>query len=352
MFKYPGGWSFVLVVILASASSLLAGEAPGVSEAALKKLNPEARQALIDARITVLGAAPAPAGNPVTRDKVTLGRLLYFDTRLSADNTISCATCHGPKTGWAEAEPTSVGIKKQVGPRNAPTVLNSAYYHALFWDGRAPDLETQALGPVQNPKEMGNTIEGMIANIKQIAGYQPYFEAAFGDGTVTAQRVAQAIASFERTVVTGPSAFDNFLKGEVKALSARQIRGLELFLTRGGCVGCHHGSFLTSEEYESSHLEGDEGRYAVTRDEADKGLFRVPSLRDVARTPPYFHNGSVGNLDDAVFFRANKVDPIKAKKTPARDLVLSYAEAKDIAAFLASLNGVLPLIREPESFPK
>ncbi len=334
---------------------IAAGEPAAVSNKALDSLSQEARQALTDAKISPLGEVPVPPGNPMSKEKVELGRLLYFDKRLSADKSISCATCHEPKFNWADNEATSTGIKNQKGNRNSPTVLNSAFYHALFWDGRAATLEEQALGPIQNPIEMGNDLKGMLAILDSIPGYKPHFKAAFGDEKITAEKVAQAIASFERTVVTGPSPFDEFLLGKTSALNAQQIKGLEFFLTKGNCVSCHHGPFLTSQEYMPSNFDDDPGRAQVSKSNSDKGLFRVPTLRNVGLTGPYFHNGKINSLEEAVFMRANGLSPKEHnEKSPGNDssLMLNESEVRAVSAFLKGLNGKMPKIAEPGQFPQ
>ncbi len=346
---------FLLFGALALLMLIALDKPSDVSDKALNILSREARQALADAKISPLGKVPVPPGNPMNKDKVELGRLLYFDKRLSADKSISCATCHDPKFYWAENEATSTGIKNQKGNRNSPTVLNSAFYHVMFWDGRAATLEEQALGPIQNPIEMGNDLKGMVAVLDSIPGYKPYFKAAFGDEKITAEKVAQAIASFERTVVTGPSPFDEFLSGKASALDAQQIRGLELFLTKGNCVSCHRGPFLTSEEYMPSNFNDDPGRAKVTKSKSDQGLFRVPTLRNVGLTGPYFHNGKIDSLDEAVFMRANGISRKgHNEKNPGMDssLMLNESEVQAVAAFLKGLNGRLPKIADPGQFPQ
>jgi cytochrome c peroxidase len=322
--------------------------AGGISPAALQRLSPEAQSALTGARISSMHDLPVPGAATATPALVSLGKLLYFDPRLSGDGTLSCATCHDPKVGWAELDQKSVGIRNQAGSRNAPTVLNSAHYHALFWDGRAASLEEQALGPIQNPIEMGNTLENAVATLEKISGYRTYFQAAFGDEQITAERVGRAIAAFERTVVSGPSPFDEFLGGKTSALTGQQVRGLELFLTTGGCTTCHTGPFLTEQDYHPAGIHGDEGRYKVTGQATNKEAFRVPTLRDVDRTAPYFHDGSAPTLEDAVFFRGNEMTREEAKKNPGAKLTITEAEAKDVTAFLRSLNGRLPQVDVPK----
>lgn len=284
----------------------------------LSFLSPAAREAFEAAKFGPLGTPISPKGNPATPAKVALGRALYFDQRLSADGSVSCATCHHPDKTWADDEQTATGIRGQHGPRNSPTVLDAAFYTRFFWDGRAASLEEQALGPVQNPVEMGNTVRGMTLRLSRIGGYAPMFRAAFGTEEVTPNRVAQAIAAFERTVVSGPSAFDRFLAGDSKALSAAQKRGLALFLVKGECTTCHGGPFLTTE----AKLAG----------------IRVPTLRNVAMTAPYFNDGSARTLDEAIAQRGPKT--------------LTAAERKDLQALLEAFSGQLPAITAEVTLPK
>ncbi len=339
--------SFGCGLVLAMAGAC-AGEP---SPAALQKLSARASKALVSGKLGPLGAVAHPADNPSTPAKLELGRLLYFDTRISADNTISCATCHDPAIAWAETDPTSIGVGHKKGPRNSPTVLDSAYYQVFFWDGRAASLEEQALGPIENPIEMGMPMGNLLGKLDQVAGYKPLFKSAFGDERITPDRIARAIACFERTVVSGPSAFDEFLAGKVDALSEAQVRGLELFLTKGGCMPCHRGSFFTTQQYRSSNMtDADLGRFDVTKDPADKRMFRTPSLRHVAMTPPYFHDGSEPSLEGAVFFRANAVRMQDVK--PDTELRLTASEVKDLTRFMESLNGKLPAFQAPTQFPQ
>src|SRR5579883_2044840 len=212
-------------------------------------------------------APAAPEANPLTKPKVELGRLLYFDKRLSKDMTVSCATCHNPKTGWTDQSPVSTGIAGQKGARNAPTVLNAAYLDAQFWDGRAPSLEEQAKGPIQNPIEMGFTHQGVVDRLSKVKGYEAFFTAAFGDKAVTIDRVAQAIASFERTAVTGASPFDRYQAGDAKALTPEQQAGMALFYGKANCSACHAGKNLTDGDFHNIGVgmgakTPDLGRYA------------------------------------------------------------------------------------------
>jgi cytochrome c peroxidase len=297
--------------------------------------------------------APAPADNPTTEAKVELGKMLYFDTRFSSTGTVSCFSCHNIMEGGDDHRSTSMGVHGQVGGRNAPTVWNAAFLSAQFWDGRAPTLEEQAKGPPANPIEMGMPdLDEAIARVRAIPGYRPYFEAAFGKGDViTIDNAAKAVAAYERTLITPNSPYDRYVKGDKKAMNAQQVRGMETF-AEVGCTACHFGpSFSGSDgmpvgqgffmkfptypgsEYDTRYkLTADEGRYTVTKQDADRNMWRVPSLRNLTYTAPYFHNGSVTSLDEAV--------RVMGKTQLDKDL--SDAQVKDIVAFLGALDGEFP----------
>jgi cytochrome c peroxidase len=247
-----------------------------------------------------------PVNNPQTSLKILLGKQLYFDTRLSKDNTISCATCHDPAMGWSDAGPTSTGINGQKGGRRAPPVANAAYAPLQFWDGRAPSLEEQAKGPIANPIEMGNTHEIMLRTVQYIPGYVAEFEKVFGTSVITVDLVAEAIASFERTVVTTDSPFDRYVRGDDQALTKLEKKGLEIFNGKGHCTACHWGGYFSDGRFHNLGVrptdpaQPDAGRYAVTKDTADVGAFKTPTIRDVALRAPYMHNGSEKTLEDVV----------------------------------------------------
>jgi cytochrome c peroxidase len=247
-----------------------------------------------------------PVNNPQTTQKILLGKQLYFDTRLSKDNTISCASCHNPAMGWSDAGPTSTGINGQKGGRRAPPVSNAAYAPLQFWDGRAPNLEEQAKGPVANPIEMGNTHDAMLRTVNDIPGYVKEFELVFGTSIITVDLVAEAIAAFERTVVTTDSPFDRYVKGDDQALTKLEKQGLEIFNGKGHCTACHWGGYFSDGRFHNLAVQPtdpskpDEGRYAITKDNADMGAFKTPTIRDVALRAPYMHNGSEKTLEDVV----------------------------------------------------
>lgn len=303
--------------------------------------------------------APAPADNAVTPEKVALGKALYFDPRLSVDNSISCASCHEPRKGGADVRSggVSLGVKGQKGGRNSPTVLNAAFHSVQFWDGRAASLEEQAKGPIANPVEMGmSSADAAAEKLKRIPGYAPLFEAAFGKGEViTADNLARAIASYERTLITADSAYDRFQRGDPRAMSAQARRGMETF-AKVGCTTCHMGPnfdgptmpagtgfYMAFPTYSDSpyvaqyHLADDLGRYEVTKSNPDKHQWRVPTLRNVVYTAPYFHNGSVKALDEAV----------RVMASVQLDKKLSQGQVKDLVAFLTAISGPLPDERAP-----
>jgi cytochrome c peroxidase len=293
----------------------------------------------------------------MTPEKIELGKMLYFDKRLSSDGTISCATCHDPKMAWAESRPTSEGIHKKIGERNSPTVINSAYLTSQFWDGRAKDLEEQALGPIENPVEMGNQMIAVVENLSAIPDYQERFKKVFGTG-VTKDGVAKAIAAFERTVLSGNSPYDRYEAGDKSALSAAQKRGLDLFMGDGECSTCHTPPIFTNGRFYNAGVgankpEPDVGRMKVTGKKRDFGAFRVAPLREVANTAPYYHDGSVATLKGAVDLMADGgVD--NPHLSPMLRIVgeaeLSEQDRKDLVAFLEALSGEYPIIEPPE-FP-
>ena len=296
-----------------------------------------------------------PADNPQTDAKVELGSQLYFDPRLSADNSISCATCHDPQMAWANHNPVDVGIKGQKGTRNSGTILDAAYMDFQFWDGRAKTLEEQALGPIHNPVEMGDTLENVVRKLAAIDGYRSQFTSVFG-GEVTADGIGKAIAAFERTVLSGPSSFDRYAAGDRSAMPEAAVRGMRLFNGKARCRTCHGGPMFSDQGFHNigvgmDRLEPDIGREAVTKDPKDRGRFKTPGLRNVALTWPYMHDGSVRTLADVVeLYDAGGV------KNPTLDIFvmplgLTDEEQKDLVAFMEALTGPLPKIDRP-ALPK
>lgn len=295
--------------------------------------------------------APEPADNPTTPAKIELGRMLYMDPRFSSTGTVSCNSCHNVMLGGDDNRPFSMGVHGAMGGRSAPTVWNAAFASAQFWDGRAPSLEEQAKGPVVNPVEMGmSELETAMSRVRAIDGYKPYFEKAFGKDSMTVDNAAKAVAAYERTLITPNSPYDKYVKGDKKALSVQQARGMETF-ARTGCGACHSGAafsgpalpngmpflnkfptFADNDYVKKYDLLKDNGRFDVTKNEADKHMFKVPTLRNVTLTAPYFHNGAVRTLDEAV--------KVMAKTQLNKDL--KEDEVKDIVAFLGALTGEFP----------
>ena len=307
-----------------------------------------------------LGLLPIqfPKENPYSPEKVELGRLLYFDKRLSFDNTVSCASCHHPDHAFTDGEENSKGIRGQRGGRSAPTVLNRAYSLNQFWDGRAGTLEDQAKGPIQNPIEMGNTHENVVKTLQGIAGYRSLFKNVFGTEAITIDHVAMAIATFERTVLSGNSPYDKFKAGNKKALSDAQARGLHVFQGKAKCDQCHEGINFTTNAYHnlgvgSDKPTPDEGRFAVTKNPADWGTFKTPTLRDISRTGPYMHDGSLKTLDEVVDYYDKGGMPNKNLDEKMIKLNLNKEEKKDLVEFLKSLEGTSwQAIKEPTKFPE
>ena len=274
--------------------------------------------------------------------------MLYFDPRLSASHAISCASCHNLGLGGADAEPTSLGHRWQHGGRNAPTVFNAVFNIAQFWDGRAKDLEQQASGPLVNSVEMASPAPHVAEQLKGIPGYEPAFAAAFPDAAekITLPHVQQAIAVFEATLITPDAPFDRYLMGDANALSASQKEGLALF-TGKGCAACHNGINVGGGSYAPFGVvakpgdnllpPSDKGRFIVTKTAGDEYVFRVPSLRNVALTAPYFHTGQVWDLRQAVAVMGSSQLGIQ----------LDDGEVDRITAFLGSLNGAAPKIVFP-----
>lgn len=281
--------------------------------------------------------------NPVTRKKIALGKTLYFETKLSKDNTISCNSCHNIKNSTGvDNLPFSPGNDGTLGGRNSPTTLNAALHIAQFWDGRAKDVEEQAGGPILNPVEMAMPNEQeVIKRLSQKDDFYPeYFRQAFPgeDNPITYTNLQKAIGAFERTLMT-PSKLDQYIKGDENALNTQEKRGLESFISIG-CTSCHAGNAIGGTMFQKFGIYGnyweytksnkiDEGKFEVTKNEADKYFFKVPSLRNIVKTGPYFHDGSVEKLEDA----------IKIMAKTQLNIELTAKETKDILAFLNALSG-------------
>ena len=286
---------------------------------------------------------PIPDDNQLTSVRVALGRRLFFDGRLSADGTISCATCHMPENGFASPDAVAPGVGGAKGTRNSPSILNRAYGTSFFWDGRAATLEEQALQPIENPLEMATKVTTVLERLKEDPDCRAQFEAAYEDG-MTAQNLARALASFQRVLLSGDSAVDRFRGGDFSALDSLQRLGLWIFESRGNCWKCHSGSNFSDEAFHNTGVSWgkeplDLGRYDVTQRDEDRGRFRTPTLRHVAVTGPYMHDGSMKSLEDVVDFYNRGGSPNPHLDPIVQPLHLSDRERSALVAFLKSLTG-------------
>jgi len=317
-----------------------------------------------------LPAMPGQERGVVTPERVRLGRWLFYDKRLSGDGNIACASCHRPEYAFSEPTPVSAGIRSQKGTRKAPTFINQAVtlYPHFFWDGRAGSLEDQALGPIANPIEMGNTHEAMISTLSRIAGYAPYFDEAFGSPAITKERVAHAIADYERTRMSGNSPWDRWrYNRDENAVSSQVKQGHELFFGKARCNQCHLGDNFTESSFHNIGIGwdpktktfADEGRWVVTKGttdesfgESDRGRFKTPTLREVTKHAPYMHDGSIATLREVVEYynRGGNKNPYLDPKIQPLDLRPEEMDA--LVAFMQALEGEGYQDSPPRSFPE
>lgn len=366
--------SFLLAACAATVATSVGGAAAAGDTAALRAAyrRPVAEwpPATLDTGVAFveLGSLPKPpaATDPKDLAAIELGKLLFFDPRLSGSGQMACASCHDPDLAWADGRTTSFGHGRKVLRRNAPTVLNAAYAPHLFWDGRAASLGDQALAVFENADEMHSGGDAVVRTLASSRGYRERFRAAFGDDEPTLERALAALAAFERTLVSdGSSAFDRFLAGDDAALDDAAMRGLHLFRTKARCANCHHGPLLSDGGFHDLGLSyygrdlQDLGRHGVTGQPADAGRFRTPSLRNVARTAPYMHNGLFDLAGVVNMYSAGMVtlrpkpeqadDPLFPHKSPLlQRLDLGPAEKRDLLAFLEALSDRRRRVRAPE----
>lgn len=307
--------------------------------------------------IGVLPKVEHPEYNPYSEAKAKLGKTLFFDPRLSVSGQIACASCHNPELGWTDNSTRSFGHDRQTGMRNSMTILNVAFAHELFWDGRAKSLEDQARFPISDEVEMNEDLNIAVDKIDNIEGYKPLFEAAFGNDSVSLQRIQYAIATFERTIKSPKSKFDKFVEGQSDLLTDKEVQGLHLFRTKAMCINCHNTPYFSDNQY---HNDGqtlfgtkdeDFGRYLVTQNVEDIGKFRTPTLREITNTGPWMHNGHFPTLLDVVEFY-NLGNPMVIQKrylgTPRDSLIPKTSpilkklnlEREEIDALLAFLETI------------
>jgi cytochrome c peroxidase len=327
-----------------------------------------------------INVAFASLPDPPTPERVRLGRWLFFDTRLSRDNTLSCGSCHQPDTAFARPSPIARASGQGVSTRKVPTIINltnprpptffKGVPAAFFWDGRATTLQAQALEPIANPGEMANSHEDMVDTLSRVPGYAPYFSEAFGDARITKERVGQAIADYERTRMSGNSAFDRWrVAGDDAAVSSQVKQGFVLFTGKALCNRCHNGPLFTDGTFHNlgigwdpaTQTFTDEGRHLVTQGklfaragDADRGAFKTPTLRDITRRAPYMHDGSIRTLREVVEFynRGTNANPYLDVRIPPQPLGLTNAEIDAVVRFLESLDGEGWQDRAPSRFPR
>jgi cytochrome c peroxidase len=303
-----------------------------------------------------LPPVPVPAENPVTAETIDLGRRLFYEKRLSSDTSLSCASCHNPSIWFADGRIHSIGVGGKTGTRNAPTLVNAAYAPRQFWDGRASSLEEQAGGPMANAVEMNQSYQITVAKLRADPSYRAGFERAFGPGPVTIGKIEKALASFERTLVSGNSPFDRYqYGGDKNALSPAAIRGLAIFRDeqKGNCASCHtigekYGLFTDGKFHNIGvgvNNEGnltDFGRYGETKVESEKGAFKTPSLRNIAKSAPYMHNGSLKTLGDVADYYAGGGNSNPYLDERIKKMHISGRERADLVTFLEALTGGEP----------
>ncbi|MEM6646135.1 MAG: cytochrome c peroxidase [Bacteroidota bacterium] len=287
-------------------------------------------------------APPESAFNRLTPEKVNLGERLFFDPLLSRDRSVSCGSCHLPAFAFADPRRLSAGVDGRRGERNSPSLVNVVYERGLFRDGASPSLEAQVFGPLENPDEMDIRLDTLLARLANDASYRRDFDMAFGEGP-TAQNFAQALAAYQRTIVSGGGRYDDWLMGEPEALTEDERQGLALFEGKAGCVGCHSGPRLTNDRLANNGLaldfaRADSGRARITADPADFGRFKVPSLRNVALTAPYMHDGRFGSLADIIDHYDSGGTGARNQDARIQPLRLTPQEKTHLLAFLDTLT--------------
>jgi cytochrome c peroxidase len=286
---------------------------------------------------------PFPADNPYTLEKVVLGKKLYFDTRLSQANLLSCASCHSPAFGWGDGQPTGVGHLMKPLKRRSPTIVNAAYGAIFMWDGRADSLEEQALGPIQADVEMALSLDELVRRLKAINEYVALFNAAFPGEGITTKNIAKAIATYERTVISGRAPFDAWIDGDERAIPEAAKRGFTLFNTKAQCNECHSGWNFTDDSFHDIGLKTPDVGRAKFLPEVEKSMhaFKTPGLREIARRGPYMHNGSMTSLEQVIehYVTGGIVRPSRSELI--KPLKLTAEEKSDLIAFLQTLNSDL-----------
>lgn len=288
---------------------------------------------------------------------IELGKILFFDTRLSSSNKISCASCHLPEKNWADARVKSIGHNDLENKRNSPSILNVWFYNKLFWDGRSHSLEDQAFSPINSESEMASEMPDLTRKLRRIKAYVPLFENAFKGEGINPETITMALAVFQRTVISKKAAFDYFLEGDKTALSDAAIRGLHIYRTKANCMNCHNGNLFADNKLHNNGASflienrKDEGRYEFTKEESDRYKFKTPILRDVVYTAPYFHNGSENDLENLLQAYNQGWPQATSKDSLIKPLHLSTSEIKDMISFLQAISSVTDTFSLP-AMPK
>ena len=333
-------------------------------------------------RLAPLGPVPVPKDNPMTPEKIELGRMLFFDPRLAGDSSMACAKCHAPDKGWTNGLQLSDAYPGTKHWRHTPTVLNAAYLEHLFWDGRAGSLEAQSTGPIEAPIEMNQNFAHLVEKLSGIPYYVKAFKKVFGSD-VTMENLAKAVAAFERTIVSKPGPYDRFLQGDDKALTESQKRGLAVFSNQAGCLQCHNGPLLTDQSFHVTgtpeiaplktetdriatrhffakvnhypnprSVDADYGREFITKSRSDRGKFKTPSLRELRWTAPYMHNGAFETLEDVIDFYIRGGGKHPNKDPRLKPLKLTDQQIDDLLDFLDVLSSEKPPFVEKPELPK
>ncbi|TBR40987.1 c-type cytochrome [Marinomonas agarivorans] len=283
---------------------------------------------------------PFPTDNPYSVQKAALGKMLFFEPRLSRNRNMTCATCHNPSFGWEDSTKTAVGAQNTNLGRHSPTVLNAAWGDLFFWDGRASSLEEQAAGPIESNVEMNLPIEQAVSRLKEISAYQQWFADVFGAEGITANNIKKAIATFERTVVTGQAPFDDWVEGQEAALTEQEQLGFELFIGKAQCANCHTGWNFTDNMFHDIGLSGDDvGRYGITKQEKDRFAFKTPSLRNISQRAPYMHDGRFTTLQQVIVHYMSAGINRPTRSDLMEPFALTTDEISALEAFMLTLTG-------------
>ncbi len=287
-------------------------------------------------------AIPAPANNPLTEEKITLGKTLFFDPRLSRNKDMSCATCHSQDHRWSDGRVVPLGSEELTQPRRTPTVMNSAWLKALMWDGRANSLEAQAVLPITTAHEMNYNMKELVQRLGEIKGYQPLFDAAYDDAEITTQRIAMALATFQRTLVSNTSSFDRWVEGDEDAISSSAQRGFEIFNGKAQCAACHKSWRFTDDSFHDIGLDSpDRGRGKVIPVEVTimQHAFKTPTLRDLPEDGPFMHDGSMTDLEEVIKHYEDGGIQRESLSKEMKPFELTEQQRTDLIAFLKTLDG-------------